>query len=169
MKFLIPILTLVLLASCKTPQFVLPTIKHVVKDSIVFKTDTLYRKDTLKLPGDTLEIGFAIPCPQAKNISLTKVAGRTQLTVKSDSQGNFYINCKTDSLVHVIDSLFNVIVQKESYHSDVQTVTVTKIETVTKFKVPKWCWWLFVFNLGQLIWKFRNPIGGFFKRLLNKV
>ncbi|MBL0144927.1 MAG: hypothetical protein IPP48_03370 [Chitinophagaceae bacterium] len=168
MKFLITILTILAFTSCKTVKPSLPAVTQQVKDSIVFKTDTVYHTQTIQLPGDTLEIAFAIPCPEAKNIDLGKKKGRTQLNIKSDAQGNFIIDCKTDSLTHVIDSLKTVINQKESYHNETKTITVTKVETVTEYKTPKWVWWLLAFNIGQLIWKFRNPIGGFFKKLLNK-
>ena len=163
-KLLTILFALFVFASCKTIQPVVET-KIVIKDSIVNTTEIIYRDSTIYLPGDTTEIGFAIPCPE---FSQEKKKGNTTIGVKSDGKGNVKITCREDSLKLVIDSLQTIISKKEVYHSEEKTTVVEKPVTVLKYKIPKWCWWLLIINIALLAWRFRNPIGAFIKKAVGK-
>jgi hypothetical protein len=60
----------------------------------------------------------------------------------------------------VIDSLTEVTHFQEDWHN--KETIVEKTVTVTKYKTPKWCWWLMGLNvlyigLRILIWKYSMP------------
>ncbi len=160
---------LVFLMSCSASKNLPIENKTVIKDSIVFKTDTVKTTQKIFVPGEVVKVGFAVPCPQAANINLTKKEGKTTVQVQSDDNGNFTIDCKTDSMQLVIDSLITVTNDLEKYHNEVQTITVTKIDYITKYKVPTWCWWLLGINICAVAYRFRNPIVSFFKGILKRV
>jgi hypothetical protein len=159
------LLIAVAFASCKTAQLPTITEKVIIKDSVVVKTDTQYSEKIIQLPGDTTEISVAIPCPDVK-IDVAKTNGRTTLTAKTDGRGYLKIDCKTDSLTLVIDSLKTIITETQKFHSELKQVVVEKPVTVTKYKVPKWCWWLLIINIAYLAWRFKSPIGSFIKTLV---
>lgn len=165
-KLLTILFLLIAFASCKTMQPVVTT-KTIIKDSVVTKTETVYRDTTIYLPGDTTEISVAIPCPDVK-IDVATTKGRTTLTAKTDGRGNLKIDCKTDSLLLVIDSLKNTITETQKFHTELKQDIIEKPVTVIKYKVPKWCWWLLIINLAYLAWRFRNPIGAFIKKAVGK-
>jgi Bacteriophage holin family len=160
---------IVCLMSCSASKHLPIENKTVIKDSIVFKTDTVKTTQKIFVLGETVKVGFAIPCPEASNVSFAKKQGNTSVLVQSDDKGNFTVDCKTDSMQLVIDSLITVTNDLEKYHNEVQTITITKIENVVKFKVPKWCWWLLGINVCAVAFRFRNPIGSFFKGILKMV
>ena len=125
----------------------------VIKDSIVLKDTTIYKTDTAYLPGDSVEMWQAIPCPNAK-LDTVISKGHTTLTA-TISKGFLQFKCNSDSLLHIIDSITR-LKQKESYHTEKTTVEVPV--QVIKYKVPKWCWMLLAFNVAAVGWKFRFKI-----------
>lgn len=164
-KLLTILIVLIAFTSCSRKTLPQVETKLIIKDSVVTKTDTLYQTEKVFIPGDTVEVAFAIPCPQAENLYFSKQKNKTSLSVKSDSKGNFTVNCHTDSLTHIIDSLKTIISNTKYFHSEEKMINVPV--TVIKYKVPKWCWWLLLINIIYLCWKFRSPLTAFFKKLLH--
>lgn len=152
-KILTILTAIFFLASCKTPQVV---IRLVTKDSVILKDTTIYKTVTKYLPGDSVEISVAIPCPDAK-FDTTVKKGKTSLTA-TIKNGRLAIDCKTDSLQHIIDSVTR-LKNKEVYHTEVKEVPVN----VPTPYIPKWVWWLLVVNVGAVAYKFRYPLIGMFK------
>jgi hypothetical protein len=131
----------------------LPTVQTVIKDSIVQTEHTIHTRDTMYLPGDSVEISVAVPCPDAK-INQQVNNGKSKLSVKLDN-GKLTVNCKTDSLQHIIDSL-TILKHLEVYKTVTKTITVK--EKVIRYKVPTWCWWLLAINMVSIAWHYRFKI-----------
>lgn len=157
MKNLLIILSLfVAFASCSRKT--LPPVQTIIKDSIIEKEVIRYRTDTTFLPGDTLQIWQAIPCPGAK-MDTVIIKGKTTLSAKI-LNGFIRIDCRTDSLQHIIDSVIS-LKQREIIHSEISQVPY-EVETIV-YKTPKWVWWLVAFVVVYFGFKFRNPILSFIK------
>jgi hypothetical protein len=155
MRNLLFILSLVLFASCS--RNMLPTVQNDTKDSTVQTEHTIHTTDTVYVPGDSVEISVAIPCPDAvfnQEVNNTN----TKLKVKLKN-GQLTVNCKTDSLQKIIDSITTV--KRWELHKTI-TKTITVKEKVIKYKVPAWCWWLLAFFVGSIVYKFRHSIIGLF-------
>lgn len=148
MKLLSIILLGLLFASCS--RNMLPTVQTVIKDSIVQTEHTVHTRDTMYLPGDSVEISVAVPCPDATINQVVK-SGKTTLRAKLEN-GRLTVDCKTDSLQQIIDSL-TILKNKEITKTITTTVNVP-VEVV-KYKVPTWCWWLLGFNVLSIIWRYR--------------
>ena len=149
MRMLLTILTIAFLLSACNHRLI--PIKTVIKDSIVEKQTTITKRDTTYLKGDIITVGVAIPCPDAKLDTVIK-KGKTTLSA-TILKGYLHIDCHTDSLQHIIDSI-TLVKKKEVYHSETKEVPVEGI----KYKVPKWCWWLLAAFAASVVWKFRRPL-----------
>ena len=136
----------------------------ITKDSVVEREVVTYRDTTITVPGDSVKIHDTIPCPDVVyHKEVKSKSGRT--TAKVDiNKGTLTVECKTDSLQRVIDSLASVIKTKEVY----KTTTVIKEKPVTKYRIPKWCWWYIGITLGYFVWTFRSPITAFIKKLWSR-
>lgn len=142
-------------ASCVTQKRCLQKFppQIVTKDSIVVKDTTVYVTFRDTIPGDSVLLHDSIPCPDVKyHKEITSPSGRT--TAKVDiNKGKLTVDCKTDSLVKLIDSLKVKLKTTEAYHSEVKTVEVP----VVKNKTPSWAWFLLIANLiyffGPMIYK----------------
>jgi hypothetical protein len=142
LKSLVTILLLsILFAACSTIKYLPAETITTVKDSVSQKTDTLYRDTTIYLPGDSVEIIYALPCPDAVVNDYYESTGNVSLSIKKDSKGKVTINCKADSLKLVIDSLQTLIKTKEKFHSKETTKQVPYPVEVPKPYIPKWMWW----------------------------
>ncbi len=149
MKQLLTILILLIFfASCKTAQ---PVIKTVIKDSIITKDTTIYKTVKEYLPGETIEMWQAIPCPDLKmDTSIKK--GKTILKA-SINKGILKMQCETDSLFHIIDSITSIR-NTEAWHREVIEVPVDKPVPY----IPRWVWFLIAGNVLAVAWKFRFSI-----------
>lgn len=155
MRNLLTILSLVLFASCS--RNMLPTVQNDTKDSIITTEHTTHTRDTMYLPGDSVEIWQGIPCPDAvidQEVNGTNI--KLKVKVKN---GKLSVICKADSLQHIIDSLTTV--KRRELHKTI-TKTITLKEKVIKYRVPAWCWWLLAFCVGSIAFKFRHLIIGLF-------
>lgn len=125
---------LLLLASCVTQRKCFEKFppQIITKDSVVFKDTTIYVKQKIFIPGDTVSFTDTIPCPDVQYHKVVKsTSGRT--TAKVDiEKGKLSVDCQVDSLNKVIDSLKVQLQMKESYHSEVKVV-----EKPT-YKIPAW-------------------------------
>ncbi len=148
---LLTILSLLLFASCS--RNVLPTVQTVIKDSIVHTSQTIHTRDTIYFAGDSVEISVAIPCPEAVINQVAK-SGKTVVSAKIE-KGRLTVNCKTDSMQAIIDSL-TIVKQKEVFKTITTTVQVP-VEVI-KHTIPAWCWWLLAFNACAIIYKFRHQL-----------
>jgi hypothetical protein len=120
-------------SACRTPRD-LPG-GTIIKDSVVYKDTTVFVKiPPIVIPGEKVTLHDSVPCPdvqwKAKNES-----GRTTIDAEINN-GYINISCKTDSLVHEIDSLKALIKVKEGYRSTV----VTNVVTVKDWYIPRWVW-----------------------------
>lgn len=153
MKMLITILTIALLVqSCRVTK----PVTTVFKDSIVTKETTVIKSDTTFLPGDTLEVWQAIPCPDAYIDTVVKKGHSSmQVTVK---HGALYARCNTDSLQQIVDSVTTMFERYQS-HQEVKEIPVEKRVPY----IPKWVWYLVAYTIGSTLWKLRRPILSLFK------
>jgi Bacteriophage holin family len=159
------IVMIIAMSGCSSGRHVqlIPETSTYVRDSTVITTDTIYRSDTMIIPGEQLTAYIQIPCPEAKNLHIGKKQGRTELSVLSDNRGNMYVSCKADSLQHIVDSIKEVVTKVHKFHEEKKTVTFTKTDYITKYRVPKWCWLLLLINVFVMAWKFKSPILSFLK------
>ncbi len=116
----------------------LPGIDKETIDSVYTETIINYTTDTLRLPGDTVKVGVLVPCPQFK-IDTSIKKGRTTLHLKAEN-GKLEAACETDSLVHVIDSLKQIV--KSTTKSHIKIMTIRQPVEVIKYKTPFWVWLL---------------------------
>jgi hypothetical protein len=130
----------------------------ITKDSIVVKDTTIYRDTTITLPGDTLEIYEAIPCPDVKINKIVKSKNGKKTATVNISNGKLQVECKTDSLQVVIQNLETKISTLEKYRTETKVIQAPAPPPKIKYKVPKWCWWLLLANIGYLCWRLRKPI-----------
>ena len=131
MKQLLAILLIALLTSCVTQQRCLEKYPPQVKDSVVYKGRLEKFTDTLRLPGEQVQIRDTIPCPEA-NISKEVKRGNVtaKLTIK---KGVVTVDCKTDSLQKVIDH-YKLLYEKELYNTKTIAVPTTrKIDIVVRW------------------------------------
>lgn len=138
MKKVIAIGVLLLsLASCITQKRCLQKFppQIVTKDSIVIKDTTVYITLRDTIPGDSVLLHDSIPCPDVQyHKEVKSPSGRTSAKVDIN-KGKLTVDCKTDSLNRVIDSLIK-LKSAQTYHSEVTTVEVP----VVKYKTPVWAW-----------------------------
>jgi len=136
----------------------LPTVQTVIKDSIIETEKIIHVRDTAYIPGDSVEIAIAIPCPDAVVNDFAN-NGNTRLSVRIN-KGILKVKCNTDSLLRIIDSIR--IHKNKELHKTITTTIQVPVKVI-KYRVPKWCWWLLAFNLLAIGWKFRHGIIGLFK------
>lgn len=143
--------------SCKTNNC--PTAGVDTRDSIVYKDSIIpVFVPPFFFPGDKVTIHDTIPCPGLKwNASATSESGRTTVNA-SINNGKINIDCKTDSMIKVIDSLKAVVRLKEQY----QAKTIRILVPVPDPYTPKWVWYLVSANAlyliaKVLIWKYNIP------------
>ena len=155
-KILLIALFGLILTSC-SPK--LTPVAGATKDSVFVKEHTIYTHDTVTTVGETVELIKFIKCPDAKFDTVIK-KGNTTITA-SLKNGSLSMQCKSDSLTHIIDSI-TTLKQKEFYHTETITVNVE----VVKYKVPKWCWWLLLGVFCYVAYCFKNPIVFFIKSFI---
>lgn len=119
---------------CRAPK---PMVNTIVKDSVVYK-DSLIKVyvPPVVVPGDTVKLTEKVPCPETqwKGQSKSK-SGRTQVAAEINN-GTLNVECFTDSLLHVQDSLEQVITKMSRYKQEI--VTISSVE----YKMPWWGWLL---------------------------
>lgn len=151
MKIIIAILLLGM-ASCVTQKRCFEKFppQIITKDSVILKDTTIYVKQTIVIPGDSVLIKDSIPCPDVEYHKEAKSpSGKT--TAKVDiSKGRLTVDCKVDSLNKIIDSLKVQLQTKETYHQE------TKLVEKPVEKTPMWVWFVFggvilAFIIGLLI------------------
>ena len=133
-KILTISLFLITLVSCS--KKLQPSVETVIKETVT--TDTVYvpKEKVITIPGDTVEIYEAIPCPDVVfHKEATSKSGNVKATVNIN-KGNLTVDCKTDSLQQRIQWL-------EAHSKQVKTFekTVTIKPPPRRF-IPKWVWWL---------------------------
>ncbi|MBS0647386.1 MAG: hypothetical protein JSR97_12475 [Verrucomicrobia bacterium] len=151
---LLIIAAVISLSACS--RKVLPTqTSREVTDSTHTETIISYRTDSVFIPGEKVMIEKVIPCPGLK-INEQKTTGKAHLEVSIDS-GKLKIECRTDSLVHVIDSLKEMQTKIMRFRNTV--VTVKEPFEVIKNRIPGWVFILVIANLlyitGRLTGKIR--------------
>lgn len=126
-----------MMASCRSAKVsVGPEV--IVRDSIVYRDrEVKVPVPPVKIPGDTVKLVDTVPCPDTQwRGTATSTSGRTKLTAEID-KGKIRIDCKTDSLTKVIDSLQFKISEVERYKEKVRTITIE----VPKQYIP---WWVYL-------------------------
>lgn len=154
MKIILFLLAILLFTSCVTKkacdQRFPPQI--VIKDSIVLKDTTLYVSVPVIVPADTVTLIDSIPCDITYEKEQKKGSQSAKVII---DKGIITVECRSDSLVKVIDSLKVVVQNKEKYQSEVKVIEGPER---VRNKVPPWCWYLLSANIVFLLIKFRNPI-----------
>jgi len=122
------ILFLLTLTTCKVSQ---PNIIYVNKDSLITKTEIVYKDTIIKIPGDTIK--FQIPC-NVDTVFVYRSKSSTSLVQIKDGKINVQNNCdEKDILITKLES------QIEKYKSENKktNITITKevkyVPTIYKF------------------------------------
>jgi hypothetical protein len=155
MRSIIIIIFLACLAACNhkmQPQVITNT---VVKDSVVTNTVYFPKDSLIYLPGDTLEIYEAIPCPDAVFNREVKTLGSRLSAKVNINKGMLTVECKTDSLMQRITWLEKQVITERSKAT---TTTIQVPVEVIKHKTPKWCWLLLLAILLLTAWHYRHLI-----------
>lgn len=154
MKTILSGILILLLASCisqkKCYERFPPQI--ITKDSVVLKDTTIYLTIRDTIAGETVKVYDSIPCPDLEyHKEVSSKSGRT--TAKVDiSKGKLSVDCKTDSIIKVLEDVRAQLKVSESYHS--QTVVVDK--PVVEYKTPSWAWALLSLSIfGVLFFAYR--------------
>jgi predicted lipase len=118
--------------------------KLVVKDSIHDSIIYVPQRTVVTIAGDSVQIHDTVNCPDAVYQKEVKsISGKTTASVTL-FKGNLIVDCKADSMQHVIDWLQRELIRTIS-HSEVETVI--KEVPYNVYRVPKWCWFLLGFNV----------------------
>ena len=142
--------------ACSCSRRTIPVITNTVEIRDSVSTDTLYiaRDTTIYLPGDTLQISEAIPCPDVVVDRRVK-AGNITATVHLRN-GLLNVDCMTDSLMRVITTQEQRI---RSMRTRSEKTTTQVPYEVIKYRVPKWCWWLLIANvlyIGFMVYRWKT-------------
>lgn len=151
MKYTLLFVLLISLFSCRCPE-IISSVKETSDTlrSHQSDTSTTSSSDTIYLPGAVIHdtLNFSEFCDSlAKGLSVKKevrVKGGT-IKIKSDSLGHGSIECETDSLMHVIDSLVIHIntVDSVTVKNNKETTTIIPVLKETGMqKFYKWFTWI---------------------------
>lgn len=152
-SFLIGLFLVQGLTGCSKRQYpVVITNTTETKDSSASETKIIYKDTIIKMPGDSVRITdtFLVPCPGlAYTKKVTSPSGRTSAEI--NIKGNrLQVDCKTDSLQLVIDSLATVISTQKFWHSQV----ITRWHQLPPIKINRWYipWWIWLLLAGTLMY-----------------
>lgn len=151
MKYTLLFVLLISLFSCRCPE-IISSVKETSDTTRSHQSDTTTAatSDTIFLPGAVIHdtLNFSEFCDSlAKGLSVKKevrVKGGT-IKIKSDSLGHGSIECETDSLMHVIDSLVVHIstVDSVTVKNNKEATTVIPVFKETGMqKFYKWFTWI---------------------------
>jgi hypothetical protein len=133
-------------------------LQQTVSDSV--RVEYKVKDTTIYLPGDTVSISSAVPCPDAV---WSGEAMGTRVSLKATLQnGNLKVSCKTDSLVHRITYL-----EKELAHKS--TVRVPVAVPVIQHRPPWWAKLTLIISLvsiGYIIVKNRLKVLSFATKII---
>ena len=127
-----------------------------VRDTIFVKDTVWYEKDTVTFAPDSVVVIDSVWC-KGDTVFIQRLSNQpgTRTSVSTDLKDNrITTTCKTDSLTKVIDGLRRELREVYRKRSEVKTVEV--IEEVERKVIPKWIWYLIIFNVVQLVWRTRR-------------
>lgn len=148
-KWLLILVAILGFSSCVTQKRCLQKYppQIVTKDSIIYKDVIEYVSVRDTIPGDSVILRDTIPCAEAEiHKEVKSSSGRTKVKVDI-SKGKVSIDCKTDSLIRVNDSLAVKIRTLEKYRTETKTIQVP----VIKYRTPTWCWVLLIGIIGYFV------------------
>lgn len=156
---------------CKAKKIIIDNSSHATDTVRITQTERIEVKvkDTV-IVTDTAIVEFhdTIDCPNA-NASIERNNGNAQLSLNIKN-GKLTAKCKCDSLEVLVRNLreVNSYVNNELSKAKNSFKTETKEVPVIKYKYRyPWWWWLpILYVLGNLLWKYRNPIKLLIKKLL---
>jgi len=122
-----------------------------VKDSTIQTTVIKYHSDTVRVKGDTITLHQTLT--QTFDTVIKK--NKTTLVLKY-SFDTLFAYCATDSLNHIIDSLKETTISKDSFHS--KTITQVQYRDVKVKVVPAWCYILLVLVLAYIALRLKIKI-----------
>jgi hypothetical protein len=119
---------------------------QAVKDSTIQTTVIKYHSDTVRIKGDTITLHRTLT--QTFDTVIKK--NKTTLVLKY-AFDTLFAYCATDSLNHIIDSLKETTISKDSFHSKI--ITQVEYRDVKVKVVPTWCWVLMILVLAYIALK----------------
>lgn len=123
-------------------------VKDVYKDSTVSNTTTVYKSDTVMIPGENISFSKKIDRKKKFNSTIKKKNLSLNISLSNDS---LFVNCKSDSLQHIVDSLAQTLTREKSFHNETKTIIQPQKEI--KYRVPGWCYILIILILLYLTLK----------------
>ena len=138
-----------LFSSCKTPK---PSYIYVNRDSIITKTETVFKDTIITIPGDTIR--FQIPCNK-DTVFIYKSKSSTSMVTVNKGIVTVQNNCDEKDLI--ISKLREQISHYEIATSDsVKTEIVTVKHVPTIYKVFTWGFWVLLLGLATILYLNQN-------------
>lgn len=138
-----------LFTSCKTQP---PQVVYVTKDSIITKTETVYKDTVITIPGDTIR--FQIPCNK-DTVFIYKGKSSTSMVTVQKGSVTIQNNCDEKDL---IISKLRQEVDRYSLSTQDSSVTIyVKVKHVPGiYKFFAWGFWVLALALGALLYFNQN-------------
>lgn len=134
-KFIIAILIYLSLGSCKVST---PNVVYVTKDSIVTKTETVYKDTIITIPGDTIR--FQVPCDKDTVFIYRSKSSSSLVQIKN---GTITVQNNCDEKDILITKLRSEIDRFQSQNKDSVTVITKREKYVPKmYKFYSWGFWV---------------------------
>lgn len=163
MKYLLILMvSLIMIGCCASRKAPIP--KEETKETITERIQYVVKDTAIFIPGDTVRIETAIPCPDIMWHTVAK--GNKSKITASLNKGKLTVECITDSLTQRIQYLEKRLERKSQ---TVTTITEVVPKEVIKNKVPKLIWWIIVLETGMILFAFRVQVLWVVKKLLLKI
>ena len=143
MRYLLLIL-LIVLTSCKT--------KQITVTKTEYQKDTIYVEKVVKINvPQTQIVEIESPCDSLGVLKPFK-------TVLQSDKVNVSIVSKDGKLTATINLDSIKEVYKKEFQSSISNKTDSKEVTITRYRVPKWCWFVIGYAIVITVWKFKKFI-----------
>lgn len=138
-----------LFTSCKTQP---PQVVYVTKDSLITKTEIVYKDTIITVPGDTIR--FQIPCDK-DTVFIYKGKSSTSMVTINKGQISVQNNCDEKDLI--ITKLREEVDKYSLSTQDSTTTIYVKVKHVPGiYKFFTWGFWVLALALGALLYFNQN-------------
>jgi hypothetical protein len=142
-------IVLSLFTSCRTQP---AQVVYVAKDSIITKTETVYKDTVITVPGDTIR--FQIPCNKDTVFIYKGKASTSMVTVQ---KGSVTIQNNCDEKDLIITKLREQVDSYSMATQDSSTTIYVKVKHIPGiYKFFTWGFWILAVALGALLYFNQN-------------